>query len=177
MQFLRQATPARLFRLCLVGSTLIPLLAGCGGGGGGGSDSGGGGGTPLPTTSVSAIASPSGLKATLSESSSTVAAGGSITYTLTLTNNTGSAVTINATSNAPTQPAAGLIIKDASGNLVYTPLPGFPALDTVTLPSGSSLTSTQSVSAFATRGIYSATATFSDTTPPTSVGPLTVTAQ
>ena len=176
MQFVRRTFQARVFGLCLLGSALIPLLAGCGGGGGG-SDSGGGTTPPPPNTSITVTVPSNGLKATLSENSSTVAVGGSITYTLTLTNNTGSAVTINATSTAPTQPAASLIVKDAAGNLVYTPLPGVPALYTVTLPSGKSLTSTQSVSAFATRGVYSASATFSDTNPATSVGPLTVTAQ
>ena len=176
MQSLRRTRLVRGFQLCLLGSAAIPLLAGCGGGGGGG----GGGTTPPPpntSISVTTTGNPSGLTATLSENSATVAVGGSITYTLTLTNNTSATVTINAVSPTTTQPAAGLIVRNSAGALVYAPLPGFPALDSATLAPGKSLSSTQTVSAFGAAGIYGATATFTDTSPATTVGPLVVTAQ
>ena len=174
MQSLRQTRLVRGFQLCLFGAAAIPLLAGCGGGGGGG---GGGTTTPPPNTSISVIAKPSSLTATLSENTAAVAVGGTVTYTLTLTNTTGAAVTINAVSAAPTQPAAGLIVRDAAGNVVYSPLPGTPPFGTATLAPGQSLSGTQSVTTFAAAGVYSATATFADTSPATTVGPLTVTAQ
>jgi hypothetical protein len=172
MQSLRKTRLLRGFGLCLLGSAAIPLLAGCGGGGGGTT-------TPPPNTSVSVTTTgnPSGLTATLSENSGTVAVGGSIIYTLTLTNNTNATVTINAVSPTTTQPAATFVVRDIAGNLVYTPLPGFPALDSATLAPGKSLSRTQSVSVFGAAGTYSATATFADTSPATAVGPLVVTAQ
>jgi hypothetical protein len=177
MQSLRQTRLGRGFQLCLLGSAAISLLAGCGGGGGGG----GGGGTTTPpantSISVTTTGVPSGLTATLSENSSAIGVGGSITYTLTLTNNTAANVTVNAVSPTTTQPAAALIVRNAAGTLVYAPLPGFPALDSAILAPGKSLSSTQTVSAFGAAGAYAATATFADTSPATTVGPLVVTAQ
>ncbi len=186
MQSLRHA-----LRLCGLGTALLPLLAGCGGGGGGGNGNTGGGTTGTtgttgnnnggnPTLSVSALTATKGLTATLSESQSTVGVGGTVTYTLTLTNPiTGTTQTLNVPS--VTAPSAVLIVSDSSGNKVYNPIPAPPFI-IVALAPGQSLTETVPVQVFAPAGTYSATATFSfpaDSPPPpvTSVGPLTVTAQ
>jgi hypothetical protein len=162
----------------LVGLALTSVLAGCGGGGGGGSSSssstGGGSSTPA-TTSVSATAT-DGLVATLSESSATVAVGGSITYTFTLSNNTGAAVSINASSPAPIAPDTVIVVKNSAGAIVLYPVPGSPPFDSASLASGQSLTATQVVSAFSSAGTYSATATFENPSAPIPAGPLTVTA-
>ena len=71
--------------LGVTASVAMPLLAGCGGGSS----------TTLPDPqprSVSA-ALPDGLTATLAEDRSVVAVGGVVTYTMTLTNATGSPIT------------------------------------------------------------------------------------
>jgi len=182
--------PLRLFsqlrqRVSLLGlASLAALLAGCGGGGGGSSPTvvapitTGGvpppvispGGTPASVSAKEA----NGLTATLSENTITVAVGGTVTYTLTLTNNTGAVVTVNAVTS--TQIFTALSIRNASGALVYIPVPGSPPLQTVLLAPGQTLTTIQAVSAFSSAGTYSATGVFDDSTP-TSVGPLTVTAQ
>ncbi len=173
----------------LLGLVSVGLLAGCGGGGGNGNSSptvvtpittgvggvttGNGGATGGTPASVSAKEA-NGLTATLSENTTTVAVGGTVTYTLTLTNNTGAVVTVNAVTS--TQIFTALSIRNASGALVYIPVPGSPPLQTVLLAPGQTLTTTQAVSAFSSAGTYSATGVFDDSTP-TSVGPLTVTAQ
>ncbi len=61
-----------------------PLLAGCGGGGSG-----------SPTAAPRSVSAtlPDGLTGTLTEDRSTVAVGGTVTYTLTLANNTAQGVT------------------------------------------------------------------------------------
>lgn len=172
----------------LLGLASVALLAGCGGGGGGNGNStpmvvtpitsGIGGTTPITTpvgTPASVTATEAnGLTATLSENATTVAVGGAVTYTLTLTNNTGAVVTINAVTS--TQIFTALSVRNAANAPVYTPVPGSPPLQTVLLAPGQSLTSTQAVSAFSSAGAYSATAVFDDSIA-TSVGPLTVTAQ
>ena len=114
------------------------------------------------------------LTATVAEDKSTVSVGGTVTYTLTLANNTPSAVLISYSSAAPTQPPADVVVRNAVGSVVYSPLPGFPALDNLSLASGQSLTVSQAVSAFSVPGVYYASATFSDSTN-TTVGPLAVT--
>ncbi len=173
----------------LLGLVSVALLAGCGGGGGNGNSSptvvapittgvggvttGNGGtigGTPASVSATEA----NGLTATLSENTTTVVVGGTVTYTLTLTNNTGAVVTVNAVTS--TQIFTALSIRNASGALVYIPVPGSPPLQTVLIAPGQTLTTTQAVSAFSSAGTYSATGVFDDSTP-TSVGPLTVTAQ
>ena len=159
--------------------TLASLLfAGCGGGGGGGNGSGGGsgnnGGSGGGTLSVSAIEA-NGLTATLSEDKNTVSVGGTVTYTMTLANKTASAVLIQFSASTPTQPPAAVVVRDAAGNLVFTPVPPAPPLDTLSLGPGQALTVSQAVAAFSAAGTYSAKATFSDG-PGTTIGPLTVTA-
>ncbi len=172
----------------LLGLASVALLAGCGGGGGnssptvvnpitsgiGGATTSGNGGTTTTTPASVSATEANGLTATLSENTTTVAVGGTVTYTLTLTNNTGAVVTVNAVTS--TQIFTALSIRNASGALVYIPVPGSPPLQTVLLAPGQTLTTTQAVGAFSSAGVYSATAVFDDSTP-TSVGPLTVTAQ
>lgn len=191
MQFFRQLIrPGGLAALAL-----LPLiLAGCGGGGGGnngsggtggigtGGNNGGGGGNGAPT-SVSVV-QPDGLTATLAENASAVGVGGTITYTLTLTNTTGTAVPINYSASAPTVPAAGLVVRDAAGNPIFQPIPGFPPLESTTLAPGQSQTTTQAATGFSAAGTYYATATFTDANSPdaaldkpTTVGPLAVVAK
>ncbi len=173
-------------RFCALGTLLLPLLAGCGGGGGGGGNgnSGGsgnnGGQQPLSIT----VDTPThGLTATLSEDRATVAVGGTVTYTLTLTNPpTGTSLVVATPSpTLPAEPAAQLNVTDSAGNKVYDPIPPVP-INSATLAPGQSLVETIPVQAFGGTGTYSATATFSfplDSPPPTptTVGPLTVTAQ
>ena len=173
---------------CLLGLLTLCLLAGCGGGGGGGSSP-----TPVPTpnppsppvptppptTALStSVITPTGLTATLAENSSTVSVGGTETYTLTLTNSTAAAIPVH--SNGINTPAAGLIVRNASGAVSYDPVPGpAPVLDG-TLAPGQSLTTTVTVnSGFTAAGTYTATATFSDDVTPgySAAVSLTVTAQ
>lgn len=173
----------------LLGVLSLSLLAGCGGGGNGNSN-------PTPTTTGTtttgtttgtnsspsansiSVTTSNGLVATLSQPSGTVGVGGTVVYTLTISNPTGAAASIqSATQSAPTAPAATLVVRDAAGNKVYEPIPGTPALFVTTLAPGQTLSSTVSVSAYGTRGSYTATANFAETIPATPVGPLTVTAQ
>lgn len=160
-------------------------MAGCGGGGGNGNSGGGttgtnsgttgnnNGGNQNPVTATGTL--PDGLTGTLTESANTVSVGGTVTYTLTLTNGTGGAITIQAPSE--TTPPAYLVVTNSSGTAVYDPMPA-PPLTTVTLAVGQSLSQTASVS-LAPAGAYTAKANFSlsDGTANTVVGPLTVTAQ
>ncbi len=187
MQSLRQT-----IILCLMGASVLPLLAGCGGGGGGNGNTGGGGTTgtsgtagtsgtsgttgPPPVTSVS-IVEPNGLTASLSENAGSISVGGSVTYTLTLTNTTTAAVSIHYSAAVPTQPPAGIIVRDSSGNQVPGSVPGPPPLDTLSLAPGQTLTSTQTVSGYAVAGTYTATATFSDGPAFATLAPLSVAVQ
>lgn len=172
----------------LLGILSLSLLAGCGGGGGGNGNSNPPSTTTTTSTTTGTNSSPSansisvttasGLVATLSQPSATVGVGGTIVYTLSIRNPTGAAVSIqSATQSAPTAPAATLVVRDASGNKVYEPIPGTPALFVTTLAAGQTLSSTVSVSTFGAKGTYSATANFAETIPATTVGPLTVTAR
>lgn len=170
---------------CLLGLLALPLLAGCGGGGGSSSP------TPIPTPNPPPVPVPTpppttalstsvitktGLTATLAENSSTVSVGGTVTYTLTLTNATPTAIPIH--SNGTNTPAAGLIVRNASGTPTFAPLPGAPPLINGMLNPGQSLTETITANGFSAAGTYSATATFGDdVTLAATVGPLTVTAQ
>lgn len=184
MQFLRKT-----LWLCALGTALCPLLAGCGGGGGG--DNGSSSTppptnipvptptptpTPTPGPTLSLSANAHGLTATLAENAATVAVGGVVNYTLTLTNTTGTTATFNAPS--ATAPPAYLVVNDSSGKPVFNPIPP-PPFNQVTLPPGQALTQTISVQTFAAPGTYNATVSFSfsDGTPATIIGPLAVTAQ
>ena len=194
MQSLQQT-----LRLYALGTLLLPLLAGCGGGGGGNGNTGGGTTGTTGTTgntgttgttgttgntgnnnggngsqSVS-VTEPNGLTASISENSSTVSVGGSITYTLTLTNNTGAAILTNAYSSQSLP--ANFRVVNQSGTIVFNPIPYTPQINTISVASGQSLTASQVVSSFAASGTYTATAAFADTLSNISVGPLTVQVQ
>ena len=173
---------------CLLGLLTLPLLAGCGGGGGGNGNTGGGttgttnsgtnSGTQNPL-SVSGMTQ-NNLTATLSEPSGTVGVGGTVTYTLTLTNNTGTAIPINSVSLTPTAPAASLKVTGPTGAVSFQPpVPPPPPLSTVLLNPGQSISATTTANGFTAAGVYSATAAFGDDTSniTTSVGPLIVTVQ
>ena len=195
MQSLRQT-----IILCLMAATGLSLLAGCGGGGGGNGNTGGGG-TPGTTgtgtagttgtgtagttgtgtggggvTSVS-ITEPDGLTASLSENTNSISIGGSVLYTLTLTNTTAAAVSIHYSAAVPTQPPAGFIVRDPSGNQVPGSVPGPPPLDTLSLAPGQTLTSTQTIAGYTVHGTYTTTATFSDGPAFATLPPLTVAVQ
>jgi hypothetical protein len=190
------------FGLCLLGLLSFSLLAGCGGGGGGSNGNSGGGtttttgttttgtgttgtgttgtgtstgGQPALTATVTTV---SGLTASLSEASSTVSVGGTMTYTLTLTNSTAAAIPVH--SNGLNIPAAGIIVRGPSGAISYDPVPGPAPVINGSLAPGQTLTTTVIANGFTAAGNYSAIATFSDDFTPgysASVGPLTVTAQ
>ena len=174
----------RIITLCLLGAGALPLLAGCGGGGGSNGNSGtgttgttgtgtGGGGGP---TSVSVV-EPNGLTASLSENTNTIAVGGSVSYTLTLNNTTAGAVSIHYSAANPGVPPAGLVVRDAAGNVVFTPVPGPPSFDTLSLAPGNILASTQTVTGYTTHGTYTATASFNDGGAVTTLPALTVAVQ
>lgn len=183
MQSLRQ-----IIALCLLGAFALPLLAGCGGGGGNGNSGTGTTGTGTTGTtgtgtgggsgvlSVSVV-EPDGLTASLSENTNAITVGGSVTYTLTLTNTTAAAVSIHYSAATPTHPPAGFIVRDASGNIIFTPVPDPPPLDVLSLAPGQTLTSTQTVSGYTIHGTYSATATFTDSGTFVTLSPLAVTVQ
>lgn len=176
---MQQATQSlrHIITLCLVGAAALPLLAGCGGGGGSNGNTGTGttgtgtnttgtstlgtNGPPPAITSVS-IVEPNGLTASLSENTSSISVGGSVIYTLTLTNTTAAAVAIHYSSATPTSPPAGLVVRDPSGIQVPGSVPGPPPLDNTTLAPGQTFTSTQTVSGYTVSGTYTATATFTD---------------
>ena len=122
------------------------------------------------------VTEPNGLTATLAEDKNTVAAGGTVTYTLTLTNKTAAPVSISYSASAPGQPPATLVVRNAAGSALFLPAPGPPPIDTIALAPGQSLSSAQTVSSFGATGVYSASATYADSAV-TTVGPLTVTVQ
>ena len=176
----------RIITLCLLGASALPLLAGCGGGGGSngnggtsttgtgttGTGTGGGGGV----TSVSVV-EPNGLTASLSENTNTITTGGSVVYTLTLNNTTAGAVSIHYSAANPGVPPAGLVVRDAAGNVVFTPVPGPPSFDTLSLAPGQILAATQTVTGYTSRGTYTATATFNDGGVVTTLPALTIAVQ
>lgn len=164
----------------LLGLFALPLLAGCGGGGGGGSSS------PTPTPIPTPIPTPSpltvtgmtasNLTASLTEASSTVSVGGTLVYTLTLTNAT--AVTIPVHAIGDNTPSASLNVTNPAGSPLFQPAPDPPALQNGSLAPGQSFTKTITVSGFTVAGVYSATAVFGDDiNGPKRLSPLTVTAQ
>ncbi len=161
------------------------LLAGCGGGGGG-SDSTFTGATlsPAPAPLSASAATPSGLTATLAQDRAAVPVGGTVTYTLTLANNTGQPITF-------TNQLIGsnLQVVSPSGQTVF-PLPGMgptnasvPVALPMTLTPGQSSSGTITASGvFTSPGKYTATATFailsgSVAATNTTLGPLTVNVQ
>lgn len=136
---------------CLPVMLLLPLvLSGCGGG----SNSGSNGSATTPQ-SVSAVA-PDGLTATLSENTSRITPGGSITYTLMLTNHTHQTLTVIPVVGCGIDvPAVGgsVTITNASGITLY-PLGGgcseIGQGQSVTLAQGQSVSGTFTPSAVLT---------------------------
>ncbi len=163
----------------LCAALLVPCLAGCGGSS-----------APKNTAdpilfvphSVSATLS-DGLTATLTEDRSTVAVGGTVTYTATLANNTAQPITYQPVlsgtnsfggTNALNVPAA-LVVSSPSGQTVYPigPIPLFVGVGAgVVLVPGQSVSATQTVTTtkmtglavtqgYSASGTYTATAYFS----------------
>ena len=150
----------------------------------------------LTPRSVSSTLS-NGLTATLTEDRSTVSVGGTVSYTVTLANNTAQPISyqpIYGGYSAPPIPAA-LIVSNPASQTVY-PLGATPALgyvgQPVILAPGQSLTETQTVTTntnngltiaggYSTPGQYTASTflSFSSATQQSdgTVGPLTVTVQ
>jgi hypothetical protein len=157
------------FALCILALATLPFLAGCGGGGGGGGPT-----DPIPTSASITRTAPNGLTATLKESTNSISAGSSVTYTYTLTNNTVNPITISAAVASTTRPTVTLGITNSTGTLIYASLPPPPPLVTTTLAPGQSLTSTEVVT-LGTTGVLVATAKFGDLTPVFSVGTLPIT--
>jgi len=148
----------------------LPGLAGCGG-----SSSSGTNAPILTPRSVAATLS-DGLTATLTEDRTTVSVGGTVTYTVTLTNSTAQPITydpVYGPGSAPPVPAT-LTVTDPSGAVVYPvgPFPQYVSVGpSVTLTPGQSVSATQAVSTipvagltvaegYSRTGLYAATATF-----------------
>lgn len=171
---------------------LVPGLAGCGG-----SSSSSATTTPPLTPRTVSAALPNGLTATLTEDRIAVAVGGTVNYTVTLTNNTAQPISyqpLYGGYSAPPLPAV-LVVSNSSHQTVY-PLGVTTNLDyvgqTVTLTPGQSMTEIQAVSTNANNGLtvsggyfaagsYTAAVSFnfssSSQQPGGTVGPLSVTAQ
>ncbi len=164
---------------------LLPLgvVIGCGGGGGGGngsSDPNGGLVGPDPTSLSLSGTTPDGLTVTLAQSKSTIATGGSLVYTYTITNSTPSPISVQTSdqtgTSSPLVPASIGIVNSAGASVFTLPAPA--AAKTLTLQNGDSYSETLTVTNIFTRvDRYSATATFQTGSAPTSLGPLIVTAR
>ena len=173
--------------VCLLGLLILPLLAGCGGGGGSNGNPGGGGTTTTGSTGTntgtqsnltSSVTTSTGLTASITEASSTVSVGGTLVYTLTLMNNTASALQVPYTGTTLPIPSVAVKVLGPNGLASSQPLPGGPPLNSESLAPGQSISTTQTATGFTTAGTYTATATFSDgTAAPPTAGPVTVTAQ
>ncbi len=190
--------PTKLF-LFAAGVLTLPALSGCGGGGSGTSPN-------VPVTpliplphSVSAALS-DGLTATVAEDRTSVPVGGTVTYTMTLTNNTAQPITFQPV-QPDTSPAGGvgdhLTVTDVKANVAF---PQGGALEVLvygkvtTLTPGNSISGTvvvgsdKSQGQLSAAGPYTANVKFTVTTaqvsplqsPPlatVTVGPLEVDAQ
>lgn len=172
-------------------AALTPLLAmsltGCGGGGSGSSST-------LPRMSAAATL-PDGLLASISEDRSTISSSGTIIYTIKLTNNTASAITVAAyhgLGDSPNNYPAGYTIKNAAGTVTYqepsaSSPPPPPFWPTQTIAASQSLTRTITFgpshlpegTAFPATGKYTFLVTFQteQTGPATNLGPLDTIAQ
>ncbi len=171
----------RLFtRLPVLGLPLAlaaaSLVAGCSGT----SDSS----TLAPSAASRSATTLQGLTAVLAADSAVISPGGTVNYTLSLTNNAATAMTIHQfEANGSTKPnfPGSLQITDAGGSVVYpssaTPAPVGNTI-TTTLAAGQSLSKTVAVSVFSQSGQYSATETITAQAPGannTVVGPLPLT--
>jgi len=148
--------------LWTAGALASPWLIGCGG-----SSLSGTNAPVLTPRSISATLS-DGLTATLAEDRSTVARGGTVTYTLTLTNPTAQPVTYQpviggvSIPNAP----ASLVVADGQGNEAFPvgAIPNYVSIGpSVTLAPGQSVSGTQVVGnsgegSYSTAGQYTAIA-------------------
>jgi hypothetical protein len=149
-------------RLLTVGVSLLSLaLTGCGGG----NSNSSGNEAPAAPLSLSATAS-DGLTATFSENTSTVIAGGSVTYTLTLTNNTNQPITYETGVDLLGTVGGEIYIDNSSGQ-VYPVCLVTPADDpipvyfiTTLTPGQSSSTTTTPKFNFTPAGVYTAEADF-----------------
>ena len=164
----------------------ITLLAGCGGSGGGG-----GSATPTAPSLSASVPTPIGLTAQLAEDRATVPVGGTVAYTMTLTNNTGQAITylpVLFAGNTPTpQTGSSLQVLGPTGQTVFAAGSGFDASSAgpaVTVAPGQSVSaSVPGVNTFAAAGRYTATAVFvvkassSSAAQATTVGPLAIAVQ
>ena len=167
----------------LLGVLALLAVAGCGG-----SSST----TPAPSRLPLSAVIPNGLTAKLSQSTSVVAAGGSVTYTLTLANHTAQPITYQQQLFCGIDgEGAALHVTDAAGNPVY-PAPGTDTCASIGYSSPLTLAPGQSSSftvpspvTLPAAGRYSAIAFFSvgpvvnrdypatyTPTPTTTVGPL-----
>lgn len=93
---------AKLF-FCAAGALTVPGLAGCGGGGSSTTPI-----TPVvPLPHSVSAALPNGLTATVAEDQTNISVGGTVTYTMTLTNNTAQPITFQPIQR-DTRPSAGV---------------------------------------------------------------------
>jgi len=155
----------RLSALALV----IPFLVGCGGGGSN-SVTTPVIPTPIPTALTASAVASNGLTAAISQPTVTVAAGGSVQYTLTLTNTTNQPVTIRTISYAHQAPVlqTGLEVKNPAGNLIFPTntvggdggLPVTSEEVDATLQPGQAMNESIQVSGFKEKGLYTANAGF-----------------
>ncbi len=167
-------------------SVLMGTTAGCGGGGGGSSASSSsgtgtstsGGGTTTPPVVTPPVTPPStsqtvsapalgSFTASLTEDPYSITAGGTVNFTLKITNSSSTAATIVAEKLAGVNvPIASLRVTNSAGQVVYpvgaTPqdTPPAPPSGGVTLQPGQSLQETKSVAVFAKADTYPAVATF-----------------
>ncbi len=144
--------------LCTTGALAVISAAGCGG-----SSSSGMSAPTLIPRSVSAILT-NGLTGTLTEDRTTVAKGGTVTYTLTLSNATAQPITYQPVISGQ----GNFTVKDPSGNIAY-PTGAFPQLvlvgpSTTLAPGQSAAYDTETVGSgtgsFSLSGQYDATANF-----------------
>lgn len=178
------------FGACLACLLCLPLLAGCGGGSSGNSSTPGttiisptgsigttGGGQPDGSNtdfSLSQITA-TGLTASFSLYGN-VSVGGTVTYQMTLANNTSAAIPIRATSSPVSTPVAQVVIKGPSGAVVFDSPPVPPLAYHSTLAPGQSISVSGTVTGLIMPGAYSAAAVFSDdTAAPQSIGPIALT--
>ncbi len=155
------------------------LLTGCSGSSISPTSPGGGGGLtgPDPTALSVSATTAGGLTATLAQDHATIATNGTVTYTLTLTNGTQTAVTVQAAQlNGQAAPPAAFQLADGSGHVLYATQP--TATSPLTLQPGALVSETLTLTGYLqTEARYTATATLTVAGTSTSVGPLVITAR